>query len=137
MRDQAAKTASAGPEEVFGVTTKAVEHLAMKSGGAFILFEDRLSDSPFIERVWRCHSERGGKFTSVAASHFEMALTRLRGQTFLTLRGPETKATVLDCPAEGEWLGIRFKLGTFMPQLLPGSLRDHKDVTLPGASSPA
>src|SRR5256714_633937 len=64
-----------------------------------------------------------------------MALTRLRGKTFLTLRGPETKATALDCPAEGEWLGIRFKPGTFMPSLLPGSLRDHNDVTLPDASS--
>jgi hypothetical protein len=37
-----AKTASAGPEEVFGVTTKAAEHQTMKNGDAFILFEDRL-----------------------------------------------------------------------------------------------
>jgi hypothetical protein len=64
-----------------------------------------------------------------------MALTRVKGKTFLTLRGPETKATVLDCPAEGEWLAIRFKLGTFMPQLLPGMLRDHNDVSLRDASS--
>jgi hypothetical protein len=35
-----------------------------------------------------------------------MAVTRHRGKTFLTLRGPETKATTADCPAEGEWLGI-------------------------------
>jgi hypothetical protein len=102
---------------------------------ALILFEERLSDSPFVERVWRCHSERGGKFLSVAASHFEMAVTRLQGQTFLTLRGPETKATDLDCPAEGEWLCIRFKLGTFMPERPPATLRDHKDVTLPDAAS--
>jgi hypothetical protein len=99
-----------------------------------IFFEDRLSDSPFVERVWRCHSKRGGKFLSVAASHFEMAVTRYRGKTFLTLRGPETMATTLDCPAEGEWLCIRFKLGTFMPQLPPGGLRDHRDVTLPDAT---
>jgi hypothetical protein len=101
----------------------------------FILFEDRPSDSPFVEKIWRCHSERGGVFLSVAASHFEMAVTRLRGKVFLTLRGPETKATDIHCPAEGEWLGIRFKLGTFMPRFLPGSLRDQKDVTLPGATS--
>jgi Helix-turn-helix domain len=106
-----------------------------KDEGAIILFENRLSDSPFVERVWRCHSERGGKFISVAASNFEMALTRLRGKTFLTLRGPEMKASTLDCPGEGEWLCIRFKLGTFMPQRLPGSLRDHNDVNLPDASS--
>jgi Helix-turn-helix domain len=105
------------------------------SESALILFEDRLSDSPFVERVWRCHSERGGKFISVAASHFEMAVTRYRGETFLTLRGPETRASTLDCPAEGEWLCVRFKFGTFMPQLLPGSLRDQRDVTLPDAAS--
>jgi AraC-like DNA-binding protein len=101
----------------------------------FIVFEDRPSDSPFVEKIWRCHSERGGSFLSVAASHFEMAVTRHRGKVFLTLRGPETKATTIDCPAEGEWLGIRFKLGTFMPRFLPGSLRDQNDVTLPGATS--
>jgi len=116
------------------MTTELVARQEPKDESALILFNDRLSDSPLIERVWRCRSERGGKFLSIAASHFEMALTRMRGQIFLTLRGPETKATTLDCPAEGEWLGIRFKLGTFMPHLLPGSLRDHKDVTLPDAS---
>jgi len=101
----------------------------------FIVFEDRPSDSPFVEKIWRCHSERGGAFLSVAACHFEMAVTRLRGKIFITLRGPETKATTVDCPAEGEWLGIRFKLGTFMPRFLPASLRDQNDVTLPGATS--
>ena len=56
------------------------------------------------------------------------------GKSFLTLRGPETAATVIDCPAEGQWVGIRFKPGTFMQRFLPGSLRDHKDVTLPPAT---
>ena len=100
----------------------------------FLIFDDRPSDSPFVERIWRSHSDRAGTFLSVAASHFEMAVTRHRGKTFLTLRGPETKATTADCPAEGEWLGIRFKLGTFMPQLTPGALRDRRDVTLPEAT---
>ena len=107
----------------------------MGNESTFIHFEDRLSDSPFVERVWRCHSERAGKFLSIAAPHFEMAITRYRGKTFLTLRGPETKATIIDCPAEGEWLGLRFKLGTFMPQVLPGRLRDQRDVTLPAVTS--
>ena len=63
-----------------------------------------------------------------------MAITRLGAKSFLTLRGPETKATVFDCPADGEWIGIRFKAGAFMPRFLPGSLRDHRDVTLPAAT---
>jgi len=97
--------------------------------------EDRLSDSPLVERVWRAHSARAGMFLSVAASHFEMVVTRHRGKTFLTLRGPETKATAADCPANGEWLGIDFRLGTFIPALLPSNLLDRRDVTLPGASA--
>lgn len=99
-----------------------------------LTFAERLSDSPFVERVWRSHSERGGSFLSMAQCHFEMAVTRHRGRTFITLRGPETAATPAECPAEGEWLGIRFALGTFMPGLTPGELRDRKDATLPAAS---
>ena len=101
----------------------------------FLHFEDRPSDSPVVEKVWRARSDRADSFLSVAASRFEIAVTRLHGRTFLTLRGPETKATTVDCPADGEWLGIRFKLGTFIPRLPPGQLLDRNDITLPNASS--
>lgn len=118
---------------------RAVQGQAQCDGGGalFIFFDDRPSDSPFVERVWRCHSERGGSFHSMAASHWEMVVTRLEGKTSLTVRGPETKATSADCPAEGDWFAIRFKLGTFMPltKFSPGDLRDLNAVTLPDASS--
>jgi len=83
----------------------------------FIVFDDnRPSDSPFIERVWRCHSEGAGMFVSVATSHWDLVVTRLRGTLTVTLKGPETRAREVSCPADGEWLGIRFKAGAFMPQ---------------------
>jgi hypothetical protein len=44
-------------------------------------------------------------------------------------------ATPVDCPSEGDGVGVRFKLGTFWPAFLPGTLRDRRDVTLPGAST--
>jgi AraC-like DNA-binding protein len=95
-------------------------------------FEERPSDTPFVERIWRAHSERAGSFLSVAASHWEMVVTRQNGKTFLTVRGPETKATPLECSADGEWLGIRFKLGTVMPHLPASHLVDGA-VNLPDA----
>jgi len=116
------------------MTTQASWNETMQRKSEFIHFDDRASGHPFVDKVWRCRSERAGSFLSVAANNFEMAITRLGGKSFLTLRGPETTATTLDCPAEGEWIGIRFKVGTFMPRFLPGSLRDHKDVTLPPAT---
>jgi hypothetical protein len=103
----------------------------------FIVFDDRPSDSHVIERVWRSRSERAGPFHSMASNHWEMVVTRLAGRCFLTVRGPETRATAAACPADGEWLGIRFKLGTFMPRLPPGDLRDRKDVTRPAVSGRA
>jgi hypothetical protein len=101
----------------------------------FLIFGDRPSDSPFVERIWRSHSERGGTFHSIAACHWEMVVTRYEGRTSLTVRGPESKATTADCPADGEWFAIRFKLGTFMPLLRPDELRDRNDVTLSDATS--
>ena len=98
---------------------------------AFIAFHDRPSDSPFVERVWRCHSERAGNFVSVASTHWEIVVTRLAGQTTVTLRGPETRAREVHCPADGEWFAVRFKSGAFMPQLSVANLLDGRDVNLP------
>jgi hypothetical protein len=94
---------------------------------------DRPSDSPNVERVWRSHSEHGGPFLAVASSHWELVVTRLAGDTIVTLHGPETLAREVHCPPNGEWLGIRFKAGTFMPQLPVARLLNGQDVHLPPA----
>lgn len=97
----------------------------------------RPSDSPFVERIWRAHSEGARPFLSIAQSRCELVVSRVRGTTTLTVRGPETRATPLgDCPAEGEWLGIRLKPGAFLPNFPAGKLVDAA-VTLPCASSGA
>jgi len=103
----------------------------------FINIEERPSDSALVERVWRAQSASAGTFFSVAASHVEMVVTRHRGQISMTLRGPETKMTTADYPADSDWIGVRFALGTFVPALLPANLLDRRDVTLPGASTRA
>ena len=95
--------------------------------------EDRRSNSPFIERVWRSHSERPGSFISIAESRWEMVVTRHQGAVTMTVRGPETRATRMYCPADSEWLGIRFKPGTFLPGLPASTLVDGS-ITLPEAT---
>ncbi len=100
----------------------------------FIQFDDRPSDSPFIERIFRSRSVRAGKFISMATSQWMMAVSTIRGKTTLTVRGPETIATIADCPADGEWLGIVFKTGAFMPKFPAEVLMDRNDLTLPEAT---
>ena len=88
-----------------------------------IFDEDRPSDSPFVERIWRCHSEGADPFLSIAQSRCELVMTRLQGKMTMTVRGPETKATPLGvCPSDGEWLGIRLRLGAFLPHLSASTL---------------
>jgi AraC-like DNA-binding protein len=99
------------------------------------VFDTRPADSSFVEMVWRTHSERAGTFTSVAVSNWEMVITTFGGKTMITARGPETKASQADFPADAEFFGITFKLGTFMPHLPLKTLLDRQDATLPEASS--
>jgi AraC-like DNA-binding protein len=96
----------------------------------FIL-EERPSDSSFVQAIWHNQSERAESFISTAGTHWEMVLMRYQGRSTLTVRGPETKATPAEVPAEAEWLGITFKLGTFLPDFPPGNLLDRDDVNLP------
>jgi hypothetical protein len=98
-------------------------------------FEERLSDSPFVERVWRAQTERTGPFLSIAASHWEMVVSKYHGNTTVTVRGPETKVTPFEVTfTGGEYLGIIFKHGTVLPYLPADAIVDG-DVDLPDASS--
>lgn len=115
-------------------THAAQPHARAERTHDFIVFEDRPSDSPLVERVWRSHSTRAGTFLSVAASHCELVFARVRGTVQVTLRGPETTATTADCPADGEWFGIRLAVGTFLPRHPAATLRDRQDVDLPATS---
>jgi len=101
----------------------------------FVVYDERSSDSPFVDKVWRSRSGESGELLSVAASRVEIVIARVRSRTLVTVRGPETKPGLLHYPGDAEWVGIRFKLGTFLPTLLPLQLRDRRDVDLPGATA--
>ncbi|MEO8613246.1 MAG: helix-turn-helix domain-containing protein [Chloroflexota bacterium] len=96
-------------------------------------FEERRSDSPFVERIWMTQSERAGSFTSISTVFWSMVISKCRGRIAVSLHGPETGATCKDFPDEAEWFGIMFKLGTFVPAILPGSLIDGL-IVLPDTS---
>jgi AraC-like DNA-binding protein len=97
--------------------------------------EERPSDSPFVERVWRAHSGQAGLFLSQAKIYGEIVLTRHQGKTILTVRGPETKATPMSFSwTDAEFLGIDLKPGTYLPHLPPGQIMDLRDANMPEAS---
>lgn len=48
-----------------------------------IFDEERSSDSSFVERSWRSHSEGAGSFLSLAESRWEMVVTKHHGKIHL------------------------------------------------------
>lgn len=98
-------------------------------------FDTKSEPASFVERVWHTHSERAGTFTSTAVSTWELVVTTFEGKTTVTARGPETRASTADCPEGAEFLGITFRLGTFMPHLPLKTLLDRQDAVQPEASS--
>jgi AraC-like DNA-binding protein len=102
-----------------------------------IYFEERLSESPLIEQIWRSSSTTSGSFISTANVYWMMVFWRNRGQINVTVRGPETIATTAYALKHGfnddetSYLGIVFKPGIFMPHLPPGMVADRNDIMLP------
>jgi AraC-like DNA-binding protein len=105
-------------------------HRCLERAATLFLFDERTADSPFVQKIWRTRSEPVASFISVAVPNWEIVVTRERGKISLTLRGPETTASVAPIPEDAEFFGVQFPLGTFMPSLPAGRLVNG-EVTLP------
>lgn len=98
-----------------------------------IIFESRASESPLVDRVWRSRCEQPGPFTSMALNRVQLVVWREDGNTYFTVRGPETTATPAYCPIHEEFIGIVLACGAYLPHLPPSTLKDSA-VTLPEAN---
>ena len=96
-----------------------------------IEFDHRESNSPYVERIWRSRSRQGGFFFSMAECSIELVFTRLPEFSAVTLRGPVSKGVLVECPPRGEWLAIRFRLGTYLPRIPTATLIDLQNIDLP------
>lgn len=85
---------------------------------------DRSSDSIHVERVWRSDGADAAQMLSVANSNWELVVSNVRGAVHATIRGPETRTTLVELPELEPALGIVFAHGTAMPHLPVGRLVD-------------
>jgi hypothetical protein len=95
-----------------------------------LLFEDRPSDSRYIDRVWRSWSHDVGAMTSIATSHWTLVVWEEAGSLHAAVQGPESRATRAPVPKDASFLGIRFSLGTTLREMPIDRLVDS-DVQLP------
>ncbi|MGE5251389.1 MAG: helix-turn-helix domain-containing protein [Bacteroidota bacterium] len=99
-----------------------------------IIYEERPSDSPYIETITRGRTASDGATIRPAEVHWHMVFSRHNGRLYPLVVGPLTTAGVASWGEGAEILWIKFKLGTFMPHLLPRGYLDVETV-LPGAAS--
>ena len=99
-----------------------------------ILYEERSSDSPYIEMITRGWTARDGSTIRPAEINWHMVFVRLNGRVQPVFVGPLRTAGVASWEEGAELLWIRFKLGTFMPHLPTRDFLDA-ETRLPGAAS--
>jgi hypothetical protein len=100
------------------------------------IFESRLSDSPYIEILWRGRVEQDYAPLCPADRCWNLLFMEDDGKVRVSVEGA-TDQTVLKQQRAGlEFLVIKFRLGVFMPHLPAGTLL-NTDALLPDASSTA
>jgi len=98
-----------------------------------IIYEERLSDSPYVETIMHGQTVSDGSTIRPAECHWHMVIVRHSGSVHPLLVGPWTTAGVASWGEGAEILWIKFKLGSFIPHLPPRNLRDM-ETTLPEAA---
>src|SRR5258708_946264 len=92
---------------------------------AIFPIENRIEPSDFVERIWRTEGVPDKAMISVAVPHWQIVVVKSsRVPTSVFVRGPETKASIVGIPKDAEFIGIEFKLGTFIPALAVEALVD-------------
>ena len=105
-----------------------------RSAAVESIFEGRESDSPYIDTVWRGITGSNYQAICPANEHWNLFFSRYEGESRITIEGPLTQAKHKTHPEGVEFLVIRFKLGTFLPNIPISTLLDG-DTVLPGASN--
>ncbi len=83
-----------------------------------IAFEERTSDSPFVETITQGWTLSAGTATRPAETRWHMVFSRRGGQIHPLMVGPWAHSGAVTYDAGAELLWIRFRIGVYMPRHL-------------------
>ena len=98
-----------------------------------IIHEERSSDSPFVESITYGYTAGDGEAIRPAEIHWHMVFVNHQQGVQSLVVGPWTTAGQVHWQEGAEILWIKFKLGTFMPQL-PAKCFRNSETPLPKAA---
>lgn len=99
-----------------------------------MVFEEKSSDSPYIDTIMHGCTMAEGSSVRPAETHWHMVFVRVNGTAMPLVVGPLTASGKAYWGEGAEILWIRFKPGTYIPHLPAKNLLD-KEMLLPEAAS--
>jgi AraC-like DNA-binding protein len=84
-----------------------------------------------LARIWAATCDSTTTFSSIASATPGFGFARISGTTTMHVRGPVTAAAPLSCPADTEFFGADFRLGTYLPMFPRSGLTNGRDIVLP------
>jgi hypothetical protein len=84
-----------------------------------------------LARIWAASCDSPTGFSSLASVTPGFGFARIGRTTTVHVRGPLTTAAPLFCPADTEFFGADFLLGTYLPMFPPARLTNGRDRLLP------
>lgn len=101
-----------------------------------LYFEERLSDSPFVEKITHGYTTEANRVIRPSEINWHMVITKHHGCIHPIIVGPWASSGIVSWERDAEILWIKFKLGIFMPHL-PTKNLVNSEIILPEASSKA
>ncbi|SCG56599.1 Helix-turn-helix domain-containing protein [Micromonospora siamensis] len=89
-----------------------------------LVFKTRGSDSPWVDAVWTCTSERVTAMTSVAGARWGLVFWQQAGRAYTSVTGPGTRAGTAPVPEGAAFTGIEFAVGTSLRAMPTPTLVD-------------
>ncbi len=99
-----------------------------------IIFEERSSDSPYVETIIQGWTTCDGSAVRPAENHWHMVFTKHEGRLHPIVVGALPTSGVVSYGEGAEILWVRFKVGTYMPHL-PARKLLETETLLPEAAS--
>jgi hypothetical protein len=87
-------------------------------------FTTRRSDSPWVDVVWTCTSDRLSEMTSVAAARCGLVFWEHDGRPYAAVTGPETATATAPVPEGATFVGIELAIGAELRGMPSPSLTD-------------
>lgn len=98
-----------------------------------VIYEDRSPDSPFLATIWRTQVLSDGCDIVSADMCWDMLIVTQENKLKVSVWGPMSKSARIPHTKGQEWIGIRFKPGTFIPRLSASNIV-NQGIELPQAT---